>query len=178
MSHEGLNDHDAAFFEGKNACDSPFEWLAQYDSIVDAWDECERSDWMLWIIREGYMDWRDNDLLRRAAVQAVRSAEELLFHDALVECLNAADMYANHDAPSSIMDDALDQAMLVECETPRQELAKIAVMALCDPDGTQAALDAFAAIASAHPTPKATALCYEAQADVLRQVCQNPYRSL
>ncbi len=32
-----------------NACEDAVEWAEQFDTSHQAWDKCERADWMLWI---------------------------------------------------------------------------------------------------------------------------------
>ena len=31
------------------ACEDAVEWAEQYNSLAEAWAECERGDWMLWL---------------------------------------------------------------------------------------------------------------------------------
>ena len=33
-----------------NACKDAVEWCEQFDSFQEAWQKCERGDWMLWLI--------------------------------------------------------------------------------------------------------------------------------
>lgn len=32
-----------------HACDDAVEWAEQFDSLADAWEHCDRGDWMLWL---------------------------------------------------------------------------------------------------------------------------------
>ena len=32
------------------ACSEALEWAEDYDNLQDAWDKCERGDWMLWLL--------------------------------------------------------------------------------------------------------------------------------
>ena len=32
------------------ACESAVEWADQFDTLQEAWDSCERGDWMLWLL--------------------------------------------------------------------------------------------------------------------------------
>ena len=36
--------------ENLDACDDSLEWLSGVNSLQQAWDECKRGDWMLWIL--------------------------------------------------------------------------------------------------------------------------------
>ena len=33
-----------------DACSNAVKWAGQFDSDQEAWDKCERADWMLWIV--------------------------------------------------------------------------------------------------------------------------------
>ncbi len=34
------------------ACDDALVWLEDYASLADAWEKCDRGDWMLWLLRQ------------------------------------------------------------------------------------------------------------------------------
>ena len=53
------------------ACPEAIEWVGAYSSLQDAWDACERADWLLWYAaRRGV----DRKLLVRAACACARTA--------------------------------------------------------------------------------------------------------
>ena len=33
-----------------SACPEAVEWASQFETIQEAWDNCERGDWMLWLL--------------------------------------------------------------------------------------------------------------------------------
>lgn len=32
-----------------NACEGAREWAADYSTVEEAWEDCDRADWMLWL---------------------------------------------------------------------------------------------------------------------------------
>src|SRR3990167_2456904 len=36
--------------ENLNACHKSIKWLSGVDNIQQAWEQCERGDWMLWVL--------------------------------------------------------------------------------------------------------------------------------
>lgn len=40
-----------------NACDEALLWLAEFDDPNEAWQACQRGDWMVWLLDESGMDY-------------------------------------------------------------------------------------------------------------------------
>ena len=38
------------YLENLNACSEPIKWSKQFETSQDAWENCERGDWMLWLL--------------------------------------------------------------------------------------------------------------------------------
>ena len=48
----------------EDACDPGMDWIAQYPTLLDAWRNFERGDWMIWLLKKsGYYDNRESRLL-------------------------------------------------------------------------------------------------------------------
>jgi hypothetical protein len=53
-----------------DACQSGREWANQVNDLRDAWDKCQRPDWMLWALRR--IGFNDDKKYRLYACQCVR----------------------------------------------------------------------------------------------------------
>ena len=39
-----------SYLENLNACHKAIEWAKQFNTLQETWDNCERGDWMLWLL--------------------------------------------------------------------------------------------------------------------------------
>src|ERR1700761_6552687 len=45
-----LNETDLTLLKSYHPCSEGIKWARTQESLAQAWEACERSDWMLWII--------------------------------------------------------------------------------------------------------------------------------
>jgi hypothetical protein len=82
-----------------DACDGPggaIEWAKDYDTLQQAWDNCQRGDWMIWLINE--MEWSNEKDLRLMAVAFARQVQHLMNDQRSINALDVAERYANGEA--------------------------------------------------------------------------------
>ena len=102
---DSVTTHWTADLERLSACREAVEWAKAYYSIEDAWQVCERGDWMLWLAgRVSGKPWSDSRRpLTAAAVECARLAlpiyEQRHPGDARVrECLDLFARWAGGEA--------------------------------------------------------------------------------
>jgi hypothetical protein len=87
-----------------DACDDAIAWSKEYDNLQDAWDNCKKSDWMIWIINK--MDWSNDKDLRLMAVGFARKVQHLMKDERSLIALDVAERYANGEATNEELDAA------------------------------------------------------------------------
>ena len=136
-----------------NACPEAKEWCKQYDTMNDAWDQCDRPDWMLWALET--MDYSDDSKLRKCACRFVREVWELLTDERSRNAVEVAERYADGNATDEELSAARDAASAA---------AGGAAWAAARTAAWAAARDAvWAAVASVK------------QADIIREIVGNPF---
>ena len=77
--------------EKLNACKDAIEWAANQKNYKEAWQSCERGDWMLWLAFKLNID---DKKLTMAKVMCVKQVEHLMrdqrSRDALQSCIDYA----------------------------------------------------------------------------------------
>jgi hypothetical protein len=79
-----------------DACDGPdgaIQWAKDYDTLQAAWDNCKRSDWMIWLVNK--MGWSNDKDLRLMAVAFAREVQHLMKDQRSINALGVAERYAN-----------------------------------------------------------------------------------
>ena len=79
-----------------DACDEAIEWAKDYDNLQQAWDNCQRGDWMIWLINK--MEWSNDKDLRLMAVAFARQVQHLMNDQRSINALDVAERYANGEA--------------------------------------------------------------------------------
>ena len=79
-----------------DACDDAIIWAKDYDTLQQAWDNCQRSDWMIWLINK--MEWSNDKDLRLMAVAFARQVQHLMKDQRSINALDVAERYANGEA--------------------------------------------------------------------------------
>ena len=74
-----------------NACDDAIKWVRTQESPEDAWNNCERGDWMLWLARKLKIDDR---LLTLAKATCANQVQHLLTDQRSIDALDACFRYA------------------------------------------------------------------------------------
>ena len=106
--------------EKLNACKDAVKWVKTQKSILQAWLNCERGDWMLWLAEKLNVDDKKLTLTKVKIVEPVRHLlKDQRSKDALQACFNyangkitrkrlnvyAADAYAAYAAAAADVDD-------------------------------------------------------------------------
>jgi hypothetical protein len=80
------------------ACPEAVEWAQPYATLQEAWDACERADWMLWLI--GHLDGRYSRRLRLAACACARTALRFIpaGEDRPLRAIETAERFARGEA--------------------------------------------------------------------------------
>ena len=100
------------------ACREAVEWAKPYATLQEAWDACERPDWMLWLCEDTKRHEPEcqriacefAEIARNSAVAALRSAGINKQADALAVCAPIVDMAtarASRDAAWAASDAAV-----------------------------------------------------------------------
>jgi hypothetical protein len=79
-----------------DACDEAIEWAKDYDNLQQAWYNCQRCDWMIWLINK--MEWSNDKDLRLMAVAFARQVQHLMKDQRSINALDVAERYANGEA--------------------------------------------------------------------------------
>ena len=87
-----------------NACLDAVEWAKDIGSLKEAWETCQRADWMLWgLAKIGYKNDKDLRLFACACVRGTPLADgrkvwDLLTDERSREAVNVAERYAEGNA--------------------------------------------------------------------------------
>lgn len=168
------------------ACEDATAWVSQYDDWADAWDACERADWMLWLMRKKHIG-NDRDL-RLFACWCVRQVWHLLKDESSKAAVEVAERYANGAATKWELAAARDTAWApardaagYTARTVAWAARDTARTAARDAAGDAAAGAAAWAARGAWTTGGAawavSAAALKAQADKLREMFGNPFRT-
>ena len=91
-----------------DACDHAIEWAKDYDTLQEAWDNCQRGDWMLWLINK--MQWSNVKDISLMAVAFARQVQHLMKDQRSINALDVAERYANGEATVDELRAAADEA--------------------------------------------------------------------
>ena len=93
--------------EKLNACKDAIEWAANQKNYKEAWQSCERGDWMLWLAFKLNID---DKKLTMAKVMCVKQVEHLMrdqrSRDALQSCIDYANGKITRNQINAAADDA------------------------------------------------------------------------
>ena len=82
------------FCEKHNACREGREWaLANCATMQEAWDKCDRPDWLIWIATRPNV--LDDKTLRLFAVWCCRQIQHLMTDPRSIAAVDAAEQFAN-----------------------------------------------------------------------------------
>ena len=147
------------------ACPEAREWAAPYATLQDAWDACERPDWMLWLIAE--LDKGYSPRLRLTACDIARTALKYVpaGEDSPRLAIECAERYARGEATADELAATRDAA---------RAAARAAAGAAAWAAAGTAALDAARAAAWAAVGTAAWAAAWDAQCHIIRARIPNP----
>ena len=86
-----------------NACIDAREWVATQRNYKEAWQNCERGDWMLWLAKKLKVDDRKLTLAKFKCANQVR---HLMKDQRSIAALDAAERYGNGEISRDELDDA------------------------------------------------------------------------
>jgi len=90
------------FLKKLGACDDCIEYIGN-QSALDAWNNCERGDWMLWIAKRQGVDVK---VLTLAKVRCARLVEHLMKDDRSIAALVAAERFSSGEITREELDAA------------------------------------------------------------------------
>ena len=138
------------FCKQHSACESGSRWASKYETLADVFENCERGDWMIWMLRRaGKID----------KPQAVKIA---------CECALRVLPNFEKQNPSERRPRAAIEAALAWIKNQNEETRKSAADAASAASAADAAYAAYAASA-------ASAAELKWQADMIRRVLGNPW---
>ena len=150
MAVETLSHTD--YLKSLDACDDAVKWSADYRSLSDCWQKCERSDWMMWLLRK-----TDKISKKQAVTYAIWCAESVIGE--------FEKKYPEDDRPR----DATEAAKKWVDEPSEENRDAAAYAARAADAAYYAARAADAADAAAYAAAR------KPQADKLREIIGNPY---
>jgi hypothetical protein len=89
--------------EKLSACSEAIEWVATQKNKIEAWQNCERGDWMLWLAKRLDVDDRKLTLAKFKCANQVR---HLMTDKRSTDALNAAEKYGNGEISRDELDNA------------------------------------------------------------------------
>ena len=178
-------------------CLLAIKWLKNYDTMAEAWEACERSDWMLWAMEKDDIG-SDKDL-RLFACWCVRQVWNLLTDERSRNAVIVAERFANgmatkeelevarfaawsaaESAAELVAELAAESATRVAAESAARLAAWSAAWAFAESAARLAAWSAtrFAAWSATRVAAWAFAesAANKKQADKLREMFNNPYK--
>jgi hypothetical protein len=78
--------------EKLSACSEAIEWVATQKNKIEAWQNCERGDWMLWLAKRLDVDDRKLTLAKFKCANQVR---HLMTDKRSIDAMDAAEKYGN-----------------------------------------------------------------------------------
>jgi hypothetical protein len=78
--------------EKLSACSEAIEWVATQKNKIEAWQNCERGDWMLWLAKRLNVDDRKLTLAKFKCANQVR---HLMKDQRSLDAMDAAEKYGN-----------------------------------------------------------------------------------
>jgi hypothetical protein len=140
------------------ACSDAIEWVGDM-SLKEAWNKCERGDWMLWLafIMKDKLGWSDIKQITLAKVKCARLVQHLMKDERSLKALDIAEKWAKNEATDKELKAAAAAAAAAD-------VAAAAAAAVYAADVTAAA---YAADVTA--TATAADAAYAARKDTLKQ---------
>ena len=154
---ETMNTKDAKLLKSWKPCKEGLEWGLKQKSLEDVFDKCDRSDWLIWLIRK--VDCWDH---RQKVQVAVACAERVLRYS---KCKKEKDAI---DAAKAWLDSP--------CEKTRKA-ASTSAYAASAAYASAASVSAYAAYADASAAASASADERKCQADAIRKIVKNPFKA-
>ena len=104
-----------------NACCEAREWVATQKNYKEAWQNCERGDWMLWLAKRLDVDDRKLTLAKFKCANQVR---HLMKDSRSIAALDAAERYGNGEINRDELNTATAAAYAAYAADARKESLK------------------------------------------------------
>ena len=149
-----------------NACREAVEWAKDYPTLQQAWNNCERGDWMLWLAgkQSGTPETKSRKKLVLAACKCARLSLKHVPKGERrpIKAIQTAEKWANGDSSITLQDvrNAADAADAADAA---------AYAAYAAADAADAAADAAAAAAAASAAADARSKVLKKCADIVRK---------
>ncbi len=161
-----------------NACEEVYDWAATQSSMKDVWNNCERGDWLLWLLDK--VEYSDFVKLRLIAVACARKAQHLMTDERSINALDVAEAFAKGEATESELNLAWVAAWYAYCDADGAAWAARAAAAAADATvgGSGAAAEATDEAADSEARAAAAAAdaswdaSWDARADARLEQCK------
>ena len=89
-----------------SACIDAIEWIKQYNTFSEAWNNCERGDWMLWLIGRRIKNLKQRKVLVLCACQCARLSLKYVNkdEDRPRKAIETAEKWANNEKGITVQD--------------------------------------------------------------------------
>ena len=158
------------FLEQHDACSDGSAFALKYDSLAEAWDACERPDWLLWAYKRKVAT-PDEKQLRLFACWCVRQVWGPLSDERSRKAVEVAEALAHGRATEPELESARKDALYAAFANSTAYVAYVASTAYAE----EAAYDASAYAACAYDA-SAYAAIRKAQASQMKTMLENPFR--
>jgi hypothetical protein len=150
------------------ACSDAREWVATQKNYKEAWQNCERGDWMLWLAQRLKVDDRKLTLAKFKCANQVR---HLMKDQRSLDALDAAEKYGNGEISSDELNAASDAAYAAYAAASDAASAAYAAAYAAAADAAYAAYAASyaAAYAASAASAAAAAAAYAASYTAARK---------
>ena len=150
-----------------NACRDAREWVATQKNYKEAWQNCERGDWMNWIAKMLGVDDRKLTLVKAKQVNQVR---HLMKDQRSIAALDAAEKYGNGEITRDELNTSAAAADAAACAAAVYASADAAYYAAVDAAYYAAAAAYYAATADADAAAAARKKSLKMSADFCREI--------
>lgn len=87
-------------------CDEALKWLADQPDLSTAWQQCDRGNWMLWLLEQPEYWYDDASVMRRLACRFAREVWHLMRDERSKTAVEVAERYAEDRATEAELDAA------------------------------------------------------------------------
>ena len=148
------------------ACSEAIEWVATQKNYIEAWQNCERGDWMLWLAKKLSVDDRKFTLAKFKCANQVR---HLMKDQRSINALDAAEKYGNGEINREELTVAAVASVAASVAAYDASAASVAAYAAADATAFVASVASIAAYAAADATAYAASVAAYAAADAKKE---------
>jgi hypothetical protein len=159
------------YLRSLDACHSAVNWSSDYPTLQKAWNECDRGDWMLWLLgkQAGKPDSKSRKKLVYVAVLCAKLALPYMKDERSKKALKIAEDYSQGKATLDEVRAAAADAAADAAAAAADAAAAAAAAAYAAAEAAAAAYAAAAAAYAAYAAADAAAAAAAAKTKVLKQ---------